>query len=1338
MNKELSMKNNFCKKGASLLEAVLALAIFGSLAAYISGTIISQEHTIIASAEYIQAQALADEAVAGLQQIRDGAFNQFVYSTSSLSFTNGEWILGEEGSVQTIGSFSRYVSFHDICRDVQDQVTSCPGSYIDPHSILAQVHVEWTRQLGQPAQVKRDLVLTNGLRSTAFLQTDWQAGKGQAIYNDDAAYQEQNGELDDTYQGRLTLAREDVQCGAFSWEFTDPSSYIYNEQEVAVTDGQAVVLPISQVEQSWWNGAYLQRIPLRILTGSVSPYLGYDGYTVRVQGLDTASLITLGSLQADCDDMRIVYDDGQTQTVLDSQIVDCNTLDTSVVFQLQADIAGDTLLTNRYYLYTNNPQATIGPHDLRNIYQWVDQAQVDNTHVYTQGRGDNWHGQQWAQSMAWNPAGYYTYNTGDNTTDSFRIPEGLLMERDAYIEAEFYHTNAYPNDMTTGLLARYVRLSGANDTELSDNYYASSRADSPFFLGGYSTDGDIVKGERTQTVVDGQVLSSIVDNVWRKQALAVWGVHPTRLRYWDAQSRDVFGALGWPSIPSTASGQDPADSEQTGEWGIIAAQDQARFRNLIVRRYIEPEPIVQKEEVQMLQSEYATKPHSIVTREAFRPQTLSFWSGFFEEATTYDGEIYYQLSIDDGNEWLFYDGTAWRAADDDEYNTATQINTHVSTLSTSTGQLSVKALLYPTQEQTVMLDTIEVRCAQSFEWNFNNSNDYQVDQGAVVSNGLAQLTSQNEGVNDFIEPFVDQFIFDEIAGNDSRIFHIANNVYGSVYRGTGNDGFLRTFVIDSDGQISNTIIDTFEFDTVQATYPDIVHVGADLYAIAYRGAGSDGFLATVQIDTNGNIHNSVLDTLEFDQRSAYNIDIFPISNSVIGIAYRGSGSDGFIKTFSIDNTGGISDEIDVLEFDTSTGYYPKVISVGTDIYAITYRGSGNDGFIKTINISSNGIITDSIIDTFEFDTSIANYPSIVQVGVDIYAIAYRGAGSDGFIKTVSIDSNGSIGNTVVDSLEFASQNILWPRIVAIQGETYAIVYEDQSSSDGFVSLITIDDLGNIGSNVSATYEFEAQDFFYGDILLIDQDTLAISYTKYNDGYVTTIDLMGAEPTYANSVPSVTSLVAYESVAISSFQSFVETATKNGGEIYYQLSIDGANSWLYVNNGVWMTSTLATDRSTAQEINATVDQFPTSSLSIHIRAFLESDGTHQVTLDAVQLAWSEQATNQAYAQYGTLQSSAIFLQQPRAITVVEWDQQLQSCTPDCLISLQLRTASNNNGTPGIWTDWTGIYGAGSVFSVATGDRISPTLNGNEWLQYRVILEGDGTDTPILESITIYYQ
>jgi len=97
------------------------------------------------------------------------------------------------------------------------------------------------------------------------------------------------------------------------------------------------------------------------------------------------------------------------------------------------------------------------------------------------------------------------------------------------------------------------------------------------------------------------------------------------------------------------------------------------------------------------------------------------------------------------------------------------------------------------------------------------------------------------------------------------------------------------------------VIDTLEYDTSNGRYPDIIHVSGDIYAIAYDCDADEGYLATVEIAGNGQIANAIIDTLEFDSVSGKHPDIIHVSGDVYAIAYEGSDYDGFLKTVEIES-----------------------------------------------------------------------------------------------------------------------------------------------------------------------------------------------------------------------------------------------------------------------------------------------------------------------------------------------------------------------------------------------------------------------------------------------------
>jgi hypothetical protein len=122
------------------------------------------------------------------------------------------------------------------------------------------------------------------------------------------------------------------------------------------------------------------------------------------------------------------------------------------------------------------------------------------------------------------------------------------------------------------------------------------------------------------------------------------------------------------------------------------------------------------------------------------------------------------------------------------------------------------------------------------------------------------------------------------------------------------------------------------------------------------------------------------------------------------------------------------------------------------------------------------------------------------------------------------------------------------------------------------------------------------------------DNVIVNWSKVTHSYAT--------------VATTTPVIPLSVSKAISWNAFNETATKNGGEIYYQLSSDNGTNWKYYNGSVWATSTLATDYSTASVINTNINKFATSTNQIKWRAYLTSNGTQQVILDNVGITYTQ--------------------------------------------------------------------------------------------------------------------
>ncbi|MBA7642400.1 hypothetical protein ES703_50093 [subsurface metagenome] len=317
------------------------------------------------------------------------------------------------------------------------------------------------------------------------------------------------------------------------------------------------------------------------------------------------------------------------------------------------------------------------------------------------------------------------------------------------------------------------------------------------------------------------------------------------------------------------------------------------------------------------------------------------------------------------------------------------------------------------------------------------------------------VTYTIDGAGDIGASAEDSFEFDATNGENPHIIHISGSIYAIVYE-KDDDGYVVTVEIDSAGNITEPVKDSMKFFTYLTDISSVVHVSGDIYAIVFSDKTvGHGQLCTVDIDSAGDIEDAVVDSHEFDSSLAYSACIIKISGTTYAIAYVGTGDDGFIRTLTIENDGSIAADsnIDILEFDDVFCGTPWIVHVVGDIFAVAYKGPNSDGFLKTVEINAAGAITDPVEDTREFDGNYCESPHIIQLSESSYAIAYTASQSYGWLTIIDIGADGTIGSET-DNLEFYP----WcysPFLFSIAEGLFGVAFTGPNS-DGF--LVTIGEL----------------------------------------------------------------------------------------------------------------------------------------------------------------------------------------------------------------------------------------------------------------------------------------
>jgi hypothetical protein len=330
---------------------------------------------------------------------------------------------------------------------------------------------------------------------------------------------------------------------------------------------------------------------------------------------------------------------------------------------------------------------------------------------------------------------------------------------------------------------------------------------------------------------------------------------------------------------------------------------------------------------------------------------------------------------------------------------------------------------------------------------------------------------------------------------------VDSDTYALAYTGPNDDGFITTFTISADGT-SITEIQTLEHDTQNGTNNSLVQVDSDTYALAYAGDDADGYIATFTISSDGATITEVASLEHVTQADPYN-SIIQVDSDTYALAYAGDGQDGYITTFTITSDGATITEVASEEHDTGQGKYNSLVQVDSDTYALAYTGPNEDGWITTFTITSDGA-TITEVASLEHDALRGTFNSLIQVDSDTYALAYAGNGEDGFITTFTITSDGAT-ITEVASLE---HNIAWGRynsIVQVDSDTYALAYTG-NGEDGYITTFTVSADGATITEV-ALLEHDASKGEHNSLVQVDADTYVLGYVGPSQkGYIKTFTI----------------------------------------------------------------------------------------------------------------------------------------------------------------------------------------------------------------------------------------
>jgi type II secretory pathway pseudopilin PulG len=1199
------MKNKLFKNnlGQGLVEIILAMGIFAIVAASIISLILGGNMAMESSQEQTEAEYLAQEAIEAVRSIREEAWNKIIFSETSVATSTEGWFFSSEGENEIIGDFTRTIKFFDVCRDVLDNITDCPGEYLDKHSKRVEVEVIWEVRPGVNNSVKRETYLTNW-DSKDWIQTDWSSGAGQSIWSDDSAYESDDGNIDYLTPGEIKL-RSIVgsgACGRKVWGFNVADNYLYDTNKIEINNSYA------QLKAPEAQGYCAGTVSACDVFGDQSTCENQSGC---LWGNGSSGGTVNSDFAVNADNWNFAQMNSNGVTVSGSYLGSGGNPDGYVDINIPGAFADSSggYWEQEFSLDSDNPDTATLSFDWR-ILEYSD-VLLDNFTLYV--FVDSYSGapsigtELWSNSVnstsAWesisnldvsaslNSAGTYYVKVlayretnwwfwgspGSNVAGFDNID--LSWEKAAPClgtptSCNFFteeltclsQANCSWNDGIMGSIDNSDFAENANNWLFNEPSGNGVSVSGSYFSSGGNPDGYVdinIPGAFADSSGGywEQSFSLDSDNPDTATLSFDWRVLEYSDDFLDNFTLYVFvdSFAGAPSI-GTELWSNSVNS--TSAWESISNLDVSASLNSAGTYYVKflayretnwwfgtppGSNIAGFDNIELNWFTASTYPDDLPIVQpsvSYAVDNINQWGSFTEKATKNGGEIYYQLSIDDGGTWLYWNGSTWGIASIGDYNTANVIDANINSFPTTTQKITYRAFLESDGTQLVQLDSVSLACEQYKDWDFDVSQDYVYDSAQI-----------------------------NIDESNAKLISVSGSCSGGA-----------TACLDYSDQTNCESQSGCTWDMADCS-------------------GTPNTCASLPSDTCGTC----------------GCDFTP---GVGGVC----------------SNNGSCQDVDRNICDSTCGAF----------------GCYRRGYCRgTLNCS---------LATDESTCSTCSSCLWVPNSGDC-------SGTPDLCSSYSDEASCDICGCVWDSADCSGT------------ATLCDTYIDQ-----------------------ANCESQSGCFWEGGL-------------------------------YSIEVPTIQPNSSYLVNNVNQWSGFTETATKDGGEIYYQLSSDDGDTWRYWDGLAWVLAG-ENDYNIASVVDANIINFATSSEQILFKAFLESDGTQQVKLDNVQIAWGEANEGQDnFVLSAYLVSSAFNMGTSSVVQILEWDE---TRVVNSSIKLQIRTAPDDGGAPGVWSDWYGENGANEYFISPESTLIPPELSVNTWLQYRVELSGDGSDTPVLREIRLNYK
>ncbi len=162
----------FTQKGQSIVEVIIAMAVFALIGAAMVTLVVGGFTALEQGGEQTEAAAIAQEGMEAVRAIYNRSWDELRYNQSGVSISSGQWVFDGEGTSDVIGQYTRAITFSNACRNASGDIADCPAAAADANTKKVISAVSWPIREGLANSARRVCYFMNS-EGHPPLNCDW-------------------------------------------------------------------------------------------------------------------------------------------------------------------------------------------------------------------------------------------------------------------------------------------------------------------------------------------------------------------------------------------------------------------------------------------------------------------------------------------------------------------------------------------------------------------------------------------------------------------------------------------------------------------------------------------------------------------------------------------------------------------------------------------------------------------------------------------------------------------------------------------------------------------------------------------------------------------------------------------------------------------------------------------------------------------------------------------------------------------------------------------------------------------------------------------------------------